>query len=183
MKLVLPSAPYVPSYLHEVRQGWDWDEFFYAHGDSITVRASRGTSAFLEPVRDDDVGRGVVLRRDGSLAHRLPSRMRWMWDGGYVGSINLRWQPGTNELPEGVLGHVGYGVVPSQRRRGYASEALRQMLPLAWEAGLTQVDVVTDVENTASQRVAQAAGGVCVEEFTAPPVAGGGTCLLWRIRR
>jgi predicted acetyltransferase len=40
-----------------------------------------------------------------------------MWDGDFAGAINLRWQPGTAELPPHCLGHIGYGVVPWKRGR------------------------------------------------------------------
>ena len=62
---------------------------------------------------------------DGSTAKRLPGFKRWLWDGEFCGSIGLRWQPGTTALPPHCLGHIGYAVVPWKRRRGYATQALR----------------------------------------------------------
>lgn len=173
MRLVRPSAAYVPSYLHEVRSGWEWDEFFFSDGDPMLNRAKVSTTSLLSGFREDE--------RPG----RLPSRFRFMWENGYLGSINLRWEPGTHELPFPVLGHIGYGVIPRARGRGVASDALRQMLPLAWEQGLQYVDVVTDPENIASQRVIANAGGTFVEEFEnkRPTASCGEIVLRWRITR
>jgi predicted acetyltransferase len=104
-----------------------------------------------------------------------------MWDGGFCGSINLRWQDGTPELPPYCLGHIGYAVVPWKQRRGYATEALRQVLPLAREVGLPYVEITTNPDNVASQRVIEANGGVLVERFAQPATSGGGAGLRYRV--
>lgn len=56
-------------------------------------------------------GPGVKLP-DGSEVPRLPRYRRWMWDGEFCGSIQLRWQEATHGLPPYCLGHIGYSVVP-----------------------------------------------------------------------
>lgn len=53
---------------------------------------------------------------------------------------------------------IGYGLVPSARGKGYASEALRGLLELARERGATSVKGDADHDNTASQHVMLAAG-------------------------
>jgi RimJ/RimL family protein N-acetyltransferase len=53
---------------------------------------------------------------------------------------------------------IGYGLVPSARGRGYASEALRALLAFARERGLTCVQGDADHGNIASQRVMTAVG-------------------------
>jgi hypothetical protein len=92
-----------------------------------------------------------------------------MWDGEFCGSIGVRWQPGTEELPPHVLGHVGYSVVPWKRRLGFATAAVRAILPDAAAEGLRWIEVTTDVDNVASQGVIERAGGVLVERFAYPP--------------
>ena len=137
--------------------------------------------AFLASM-DDPQGRGPrVTLPDGSVVPRLPGLRRWMWDGEFCGSIGLRWQPGTTELPPHCLGHIGYAVVPWKRNRGYATQALRDLLPLAWEQGLPFVELTTQPDNVASQRVILANGGVLVGEFIEPAAYGGDTGLLYRI--
>ena len=112
---------------------------------------------------------------------RIPGFHRWMWDDEFCGSISLRWKPATTELPPHVLGHIGYAVVPWKRRLGYATSALKQMLPEAREVGLPYVEITTDPDNVASQRVIEANGGVLVEHFTKPAQFSSTPGLRYRI--
>ncbi|KAF4405608.1 GNAT family N-acetyltransferase [Streptomyces lycii] len=53
---------------------------------------------------------------------------------------------------------IGYGLVPSARGRGYASEALRALLAFARDTGITRVKGDADHDNSPSQHVMAAAG-------------------------
>ncbi|MFF2864134.1 GNAT family N-acetyltransferase [Streptomyces rubiginosohelvolus] len=53
---------------------------------------------------------------------------------------------------------IGYGLVPSAQGKGYASEALRALLPMARARGVASVKGDADHDNTASQHVMTAAG-------------------------
>ncbi|MFN2514257.1 MAG: GNAT family N-acetyltransferase, partial [Pyrinomonadaceae bacterium] len=103
----------------------------------------------------------------------MPGYSQWIWDGEFCGAISFRWQPGTPELPPYCLGHVGYSVVPWKRQRGYATLALRLLLPHAIGEGLPYLEVVTDFDNVASQRVIEANGGKLIERFNKPVEFGG----------
>ena len=103
---------------------------------------------------------GTVRIGDGSEVPRLPNHERWIWDGEFCGRINLRFLEDSQDLPPYVSGHIGYAVVPWKRRRGYATEALRLMLPVAASEGLAWVEITCDADNEASRRVIVANGGV-----------------------
>jgi predicted acetyltransferase len=111
---------------------------------------------------------GSVKLPDGTEIPKLPSRLRWLWDGDFCGQIGLWWQPGTDDVPSYVLGHVGYAVVPWKRGRGYATEALRRMLEVARGVGLNRLEITADKGNIASCKVIEANGGRFVEEFVQP---------------
>ena len=53
---------------------------------------------------------------------------------------------------------IGYGLAPSVRGKGYASEALRELLLFARARGVASVEADTSHDNIASQRVMTAAG-------------------------
>jgi predicted acetyltransferase len=104
-----------------------------------------------------------------------------MWDTEFCGSISIRWQPGTPELPPHCLGHIGYAVVPWKQRQGMATQALRDLLPDAWAVGLPFVEITTDPENVASRRVIESNRGVLVEHFIKSPQFGSKAGLRYRI--
>ena len=118
---------------------------------------------------------------DGSTVPRLPGFVLWMWDGEFCGAIGFRWQPGTTELPPYCPGHVGYSVVPWKRRRGYATCALRLLMPHARAEGLAHIDLTTDAHNIASRRVIEANGGTLIERFNKSTAYGGAESLRFRI--
>ena len=88
----------------------------------------------------------------------------------------------TTALPPTCLGHVGYSVVPWKQRRGYATAALALILDeLRLETDLPYVEITTDPDNLASQRVIEANGGVLVERFDKGAAYGHGEGLRYTI--
>ena len=182
MELVWPAKPYLASYAAALATGWSSDNVRgKVAADEHLAKIEKDADAFLASLVDREARGDPITLPDGSKVKRLPGYVRWMWDGDYCGSIGLRWQPGTEALPPYCLGHIGYAVVPWKHRRGYATSALRQMLPAARDEGLRYVEVTTDRDNLASQRVIQANGGALVEEFLALPAYGGKPHLRYRI--
>lgn len=79
-------------------------------------------------------------------------------DGIVVGRVSIRHE--LNEWLLGFGGHVGYGVRPAHRRRGYAAEILRQALEFTDSLGIERVLVTCDDDNVGSARTIEGAGGV-----------------------
>jgi predicted acetyltransferase len=181
MDLVWPAREHLASYIDALQGGWSPNNLRPGGAQEDLAQIETDAERFLA-TRDfrRNVGEPVVLP-DRSRVQRLPGFVLWLWDGAFCGWISLRWQPGTTALPPHVLGHIGYGVVPSKRGRGYATDALRQMLEYARVEGLPFVDLTTDPDNLASQRVIEKNGGVLVEHFTKVAAYGGGPSIRWRI--
>jgi predicted acetyltransferase len=181
MDLLRPTTEHLASYVDALRRGWSPDTLRPSAAAEEERRIEADPQAFLA-LKDDREAQGPpVTLPDGTTAARLPGFVMWMWDGTFCGSIGLRWQVGTMDLPPYCLGHVGYTVVPWRQNRGYATSALRQLLPLARAVGLPYVELTTDVDNIASQRVILANSGRLVEQFTKPAVHGGQTAVRFRI--
>lgn len=75
-----------------------------------------------------------------------------------VGRVSIRHE--LNEFLNNFGGHIGYGVRPAYRRRGYASEILTQALIIARAQGIERVLITCDQHNTASAKIIEAHGGV-----------------------
>lgn len=83
-------------------------------------------------------------------------------DENVVGCIELRHT--LNESLAVIGGHIGFSVVPAERRKGYATKMLKLMLPEAKKAGLDKVLLTCDTDNIASYKTVEACGGVKEQE-------------------
>ena len=88
----------------------------------------------------------------------VPAKYYLVMDGArIVGAINLRLKD--NEFILTRAGHIGYGIAPWERNKGYATVALKLCLERAWRMGIDKVVLTTDLNNYASQRVIAKNGG------------------------
>jgi predicted acetyltransferase len=78
--------------------------------------------------------------------------------GELVGRVSIRFE--LNEFLATRGGHIGYGVAPAHRRRGYASEILRQALVVIRADGVSPVLVTCDEKNEGSFRAIERNGGI-----------------------
>ena len=180
--LVKPDLDHLPGYVDALQRGWSPDnERGKATAREQLAAIGADAAAFVASRTDLEARGDPIELPDGSQVPRLPGFHRWIWDGAFCGNIGLRWQPGTAALPPHVLGHIGYGVVPWKRRRGYARQALSLLLPEAAALGLPHVEITTDPGNVASRRVIEACGGQLVERFRKLPAYGETEALRYRI--
>lgn len=138
-------------------------------GDEVVVRAGQDAMVAddfvfalgLEPemtfqdyVAELDLHRrGLQLRPD-----RVPDTFLLAEvTGEVVGRTSVRHELNDWLRLEG--GHIGYGVLPGHRRRGYAREILRQSLVIARSYGADPVLVTCDDDNLGSIAVIEANGG------------------------
>jgi predicted acetyltransferase len=177
-----PTMAMLPSYVAALSTGYSPSSIGgRAAAVEQLARIEADPEDFLAGMDDPEALGGPVALPDGSLVDRLPGFVRWIWDGEFAGSIGLRWQRGTCELPPHVLGHIGYNVVPWRQRRGYATQALALMLAEARALGMPWLEITTDPANGASQKVIEANGGVLIERFRKIPAFGGGETLRYRV--
>jgi predicted acetyltransferase len=182
MELVQPTEACLPSYVEALKRGWSSDNLRPEAALEELERITENAALFVAQQTDRE-GKGPPVKLPGgAVVPRLPGYHKWMWDGEFCGSIGFRWQPGTTDLPPYCLGHIGYSVVEWKQRRGYATRALALLLPEAKAQGLAFVEITTNLDNVASQRVITANGGELVERFNKPEAYGGAPSLRFRIR-
>ena len=112
-----------------------WEQDFPFDGDVI------GITAFLQAT-----AAGGDQRPFG---HYRVSRAV---DGLAIGGIGFKGQPANGSV------EIGYGLVPSARGNGYATEAVRALVALARQQGLARIVADTHEDNIASQRTLERAG-------------------------
>jgi predicted acetyltransferase len=156
IQLVPPSRSRLPGYVEALRRGWSPNTMYNVSGEQLALHDESPDRLLHELTRQD----GMVKLMDGTRVPRLPSRLFWIFGREFCGAINLRFVPGTENLPPTCSGHIGYSIVPWKQRRGFATRALALVLPVAREIGLKRVLVTCDDDNVGSRKVMQANGGV-----------------------
>ena len=182
IELKTPSLELLPHYVDALKRDWSPDNLRgRAVAEEHLAAIEQDAAGFVARQTDLEAEGPPVTLPDGSKAKRLPGRVFWIWDGSFCGALGFRWQRGSPDLPPHVLGHVGYSVVPWKRGQGIATRAVLEMLPHAHALGLPYVEITTDPDNIASQRVITANGGVLIESFIKPPAFGNVSGLRYRI--
>jgi RimJ/RimL family protein N-acetyltransferase len=123
------------------------------------LAASVVPSCLMARMAPDSMPPAFVARRALDLAaagHPLPWATTYLiiddQDARIVGGCGFKSAPTQGRV------ELGYGVAPSEQRRGAASGALRLLVQIAFEAGATEVLAEVLPANVASTRVVQKAG-------------------------
>lgn len=116
--------------------------------------------------RWNDVSRGI-----GLMPGFVPQTVYWLFvDGRPVGMAKLRKYLTDKLRSEG--GHIGYCIRPSERRKGYGTILLREVLKKAAEINIPRALITCFEGNTGSRRVIENNGGVRGK-------IAGGMCYYW----
>ena len=159
-RLSAPDLAHLPAYVAALERGWSPNTTRNVCAEQLG-QIEADPAAFLQRLVQPH---GSIALPSGAMVPMLPGTTRWIWDDGLCGSINIRYQPGTTELPPHVSGHIGYSIVPWRQRRGHGTRALQLMLPMATEYGLPYVIITCDVTNVGSRRVIESSGGIFLHE-------------------
>lgn len=152
LKLERPNAALKEAYLDFVS---DWEH----NQEEITPYACRLLGRSYEAWLSD------TLREETEVpANFVTASLFLLTDdsGAVLGALHIRHRLNERLLFSG--GHIGYGVRPSERRKGYAETMLSLALPEAKMLGIDRALVTCDKSNTASARTILHCGGVLENE-------------------
>lgn len=91
-------------------------------------------------------------------SNRVPDSMFYAFVGNeIVGRLSIRYELNSFLLERG--GHLGYGVSPKHRRKGYATEILKQGLVACQKLGLDKVLITCGDTNVPSWKIIEKFGG------------------------
>lgn len=150
IQLVKPEAISEKSYWSYIN---DWKE---AGETIIPVASAPGTESFEAQVHKwKNEERGVDLPA-GWVSSSLYFLINE--DHKILGAVHIR-----HELTEALMklgGHIGYGIRPDERRKGYATAILQQALTETEKFGISEVLVTCDDDNPGSFKAIESNGGV-----------------------
>lgn len=110
----------------------------------------------------DEFLSAVQRERTESSATSVPAHLFFLADtesAKLFGAVQIRHHIDHPNLIE-TGGHIGYGVCPGERRRGYATHMLALALEQAKKIGLSKVLLTCKEANAGSRKVIEANGGV-----------------------
>lgn len=124
-----------------------------------------GTSGIMRYGSYDEWLNIILARGKGTTAHGVAASTYFTvrkCDGKIIGTIQLRRELDADLAKHG--GHIGYGIRPSERKKGYGNQQLRLVLEKAKELGLDKVMISCNKSNTASAKVITDNGGILTYE-------------------
>lgn len=140
------------------QQIWEYRQEYLDHGEEH-INGSCGLSHFnnfdewlflVQSIEKDKLSRENVHASTFFTVREEDNKI--------IGSIQLR--HALTEALEKHGGHIGYGVRPTERMKGYATEQLKYILEIAKQMGLPRVMISCDKDNAGSAKVIQNNHGV-----------------------
>ncbi|MGM1046969.1 MAG: GNAT family N-acetyltransferase [Bacillota bacterium] len=152
--LVEPSINYKDEYIEMIRE---WEE----SGEMMVPFVLKFDCGDFDLLIQELNNLRDVPREDST---KVNSSTFWLVDRNkkIIGVVNIRHKLNNALLFRG--GHIGYGIRPSERRKGNATEILRQALIKAKELGIYKALITCDKDNIGSVKTITNNGGTLDSE-------------------
>ena len=171
--LAPPAMRHARSYVAALREG-------FRRGDQEIVSEQRARqieadfARYLAAITDQ---KGHITLASGERVRKVPFSLHWLCDGDeFIGEASIRLELNAHLMQEG--GHIGYGIRPSRRERGYGKRILALALGECRRLGIERVLVTCLDRNIASARIIEANGGR-LENLIAAPSGHGALRRYW----
>lgn len=131
----------------------------YAHGETnlsaTNMLTSMSFESWIKKVHDN-------VNKPDSIWGKSLTYLVLNDENKLIGFLNIRY-----DLPNALAekyGHIGYGIRPAERRRGYASEALKYALDICKNKGMNKVLLGCYKENIGSAKTIMKNGGKLINQ-------------------
>ena len=159
-QLITPDLAYIPSYVLALKEGHRCGGGALPTADHV-LGIVADPRAFLDDLSAPKPP--TFINEKGEVVERVPQTTLWLVEGNeFLGDAKIRHRLNDRLFQSG--GHIGYGVRPSARNKGHATELLRQAL--IWirdNLGLDKALLSCLEENIASARVMEKNGGQLID--------------------
>ncbi|MDW0117697.1 GNAT family N-acetyltransferase [Sporosarcina thermotolerans] len=154
MRLERPSMKWKSEHIAYMK---DWDEE-KINPSSFRLIEDLSYEDYLIELKEKEAGQD----------NRVPNSNYFLVDGNdrIIGTVTIRHS--LNDYLRKVDGHIGAGIRPSERRKGYATFLLSEALKITDQLGINSVLVTCNEDNIGSAAVIIKNGGVEDESFTEP---------------
>ena len=152
--LILPSEDHEQSYINMMVEWEKTGEYIYPGA----IRSNgMNYSQWLTKVKS-------YTDKETCPSHLVPSDTYFLINdyGKIFGAISIRHYLNENLLSTG--GHIGYGIRPTERRKGYAKTMLKMALERCIKLNIRRVLITCDKINIASAKTILANGGILENE-------------------
>ena len=131
----------------------EWEDSGEKIVPMASARAEVSFDDFLKRMRERETDE---IREKGLV----PATLYFLVDekNKICGALDIRHE--LNEYLEKFGGHIGYGVAPSERKKGYGKIQLKLGLEKAKKIGLKKVLITCDDNNIGSAKTIEACGGI-----------------------
>lgn len=129
-----------------------WQAFGGRMNPGLLRRFNGNYSEWLQYI--EDCSKGV------NIGEEVPQTLFFLknLNGMILGAVSLRHYLNHTNIVDG--GHIGYGICPEYREKGYGNLILRLALKKLLTMGITNVLVTCDSDNIVSQKVIVHNGGI-----------------------
>ena len=154
--LVLPSALYKDSFLEALAE-YPKGKEEEAKDELWAFSLTDDFDSFIQNFKNEREGK--FLPED-----KVPQTVYWLVEGTtFIGRISIRHVLNDHLLQ--YAGHIGYGIRPSERGKGYGNLMLKLALPKARELGIEKALLVCSKSNVVSRKIIEKNGGVFENEI------------------
>ncbi|MDZ5710943.1 GNAT family N-acetyltransferase [Jeotgalibacillus haloalkalitolerans] len=150
IQLVKPEKVKEEAYQAYIREWQSAEEEIIPHA---SIPKSKKFEEQVENWRREELGLGIPEGWVSGSLFFLINRAEKV-----LGAVHIR-----HELTETLFqrgGHIGYGIRPDERKKGYATEILKLSLREARELGINDVLITCDDDNPGSYKTIESNGGV-----------------------